>query len=174
MERKAFAQARFAVRDEAVALDLVQDAMLRLAEKYGDRPTNELPALFQRILQNGIRDHYRRSKVRNRVTTLFSTINGDSEGEFDFLEIHEVEATTASAGGPEEQVAQKEITATIQNALENLPERQREAFLMRYWYEMDTAETAAAMKCSEGSVKTHCSRATRALAAALTKLGVTL
>src|ERR1044071_7134085 len=84
IERRAFKQAVFAVRDEEAALDIVQDAMLRLAEKYGHRPAAELPLLFHRIVQNAIRDWYRRQKVRSLWTTLLSSLSpgrGEDEGE---------------------------------------------------------------------------------------------
>jgi RNA polymerase sigma-70 factor (ECF subfamily) len=154
-------------------LDIVQDAMLKLAENYGDRPADEFPMLFQRILQNTIRDHYRRQKVRSLWTTLFSSFTpSDGEDEFDPLEV--LHDKDAAADGPEDQLRQAQLMRTIEAALAELPPRQREAFLLRYWEELDTAETAAAMGCSEGSVKTHCSRATHALAAILKQKGVDL
>ena len=165
----------FAVKDEDTALDIVQDAMLRLAEKYGDRPAGELPLLFQRILQNAIRDYYRRSKVRSLWTTLLSSLTGgDKDEEFDPLETLEVNTETSTPNTPHGQLEQSEILKAIENEIKSLPARQRQAFLMRYWEEMDVAETAAAMGCSEGSVKTHCSRATHTLAKALRTKGITL
>ncbi len=166
----------YAVRDEAAALDIVQDAMLRLAEKYHDRPAEELPPLFQRILQNMVRDHFRRSKIRSWWTPLFSSFKGkDEEDHYDLLESVEIQ----EQGGrhppvPEQELNQKQVLAEIEQAIEKLPARQREAFLLRYWEEMDVAETAAAMGCSEGSVKTHCSRAVHALSALLSAKGITL
>ncbi|MFA9949418.1 RNA polymerase sigma factor [Dentiradicibacter hellwigii] len=174
-ERRAFKQAVFAVKDEDTALDIVQDAMLRLAEKYGDRPAGELPLLFQRILQNAIRDYYRRSKVRSLWTTLLSSLTtSDKDEEFDPLETLEVNTETSTPNTPHGQLEQSEILKAIENEIKSLPARQRQAFLMRYWEEMDVAETAAAMGCSEGSVKTHCSRATHTLAKALRTKGITL
>ena len=76
VEKRAFKQALFAVRNEESALDIVQDAMMKLAEKYGDKPLEELPMLFQRILQNVISDFYRRQKVRSMWTTLLSAFSG--------------------------------------------------------------------------------------------------
>lgn len=149
--------------------------MLRLAEKYGDRPAGELPLLFQRILQNAIRDYYRRSKVRSLWTTLLSSLTaGDKDEEFDPLETLEVNTETSTPNTPHGQLEQSEILKAIENEIKSLPARQRQAFLMRYWEEMDVAETAAAMGCSEGSVKTHCSRATHTLAKALRTKGITL
>ncbi|HZW24776.1 MAG TPA: RNA polymerase sigma factor [Gallionella sp.] len=174
-ERRAYKQALFAVRDEHVALDVVQDAMIKLAEKYGDKPVGELPLLFQRILQNTIRDHYRRQKVRNTWTTLLSSLmpkNGEDES--DPLETLADEDNPSAPPPPEAAFQQKQVIVRIERALERLPARQREAFLLRYWEGMDIAETAAVMGCTEGSVKTHCSRATHALAAALKNIGVEL
>ena len=149
--------------------------MLRLAEKYGDRPAGELPLLFQRILQNAIRDYYRRSKVRSLWTTLLSSLTAsDKDEEFDPLETLEVNTETGTPNTPHGQLEQSEILNAIENEIKSLPARQRQAFLMRYWEEMDVAETAAAMGCSEGSVKTHCSRATHTLAKALRTKGITL
>jgi RNA polymerase sigma-70 factor, ECF subfamily len=165
----------FAVRDDHLALDIVQDAMLKLAEKYSDRPREELPLLFQRILQNGIRDFYRRQKVRALWTTPVSALFGsESEEEFDPLETLEVEAESNWLESPPDQLARRQVLGLIEKALEKLPLRQRQAFLLRYWEEMDVAEAAKAMGCSEGSVKTHCSRATHALAAMLEKQGIKL
>lgn len=86
VERRAFKQAAYAVRDDDASLDIVQDAMIRLAEKYGDRPAAELPLLFQRILQNAIHDYFRRQKVRNTWVSLFSSLNNTDDDEFDPLE----------------------------------------------------------------------------------------
>lgn len=173
VERRAFKQAVFAVRDEHLALDLVQDAMLRLAEKYAQKPAAELPLLFQRILQNAIRDHYRRQKVRSLWTTLLSSLQGrDGDEERDPLDTLEVEQGRTLR--PAEQLERSQVLALIEQGLESLPARQREAFLLRYWEELDVSETARAMGCSQGSVKTHCSRATHALATFLRSRGVTL
>lgn len=175
MERRAYKQALFGVRDDHAALDIVQDAMLKLAEKYGDRPAAELPLLFQRILQNVIRDFYRRQKVRALWTTPISALFGtDDEDDHDPLEALEVESASTSFAPPPDQLARAQVLAFIEKALEKLPTRQRQAFLLRYWEEMDVAEAAQIMGCSEGSVKTHCSRATHALAAILEKQGIRL
>lgn len=172
VERRAFKQTAYAVRDDHAALDIVQDAMLKLAEKYGNRPASEFPMLFQRILQNTMRDHWRRQKVRNLWTTLLSSFSGNSEedDERDPLETL-MSDQHSDEDEPEAQLERSQTIAIIELALQNLPTRQREAFVMRYWEEMDVAETAAAMGCSEGSVKTHCSRAVHSLASALEKHG---
>lgn len=173
-ERRAFKQAMFAARDEDVALDIVQDAMLKLTEKYADKPPEELPMLFARILQNTIHDHFRRQKVRNTWTTLLSALGkGDEKDEdFDPLENLEVKSNASSPDDPAGQLEQAQVLALIEQALTRLPARQREAFLLRYWEELDVAEAAAAMGCSEGSVKTHCSRAVHALAGILSAKGL--
>jgi RNA polymerase sigma-70 factor (ECF subfamily) len=173
VERRAFKQAMFAVRDEDVALDIVQDSMMKLAEKYGDRPAEEFPMLFQRILQNNIRDNYRRQKVRSTWTTLLSSFSSDDD-DSDPLETLQSGEESNPFGTPSGDLEQAQVLAIIEKEVEKLPPRQREAFLMRYWEDMDIAETAAAMGCTEGSVKTHCSRATHTLAAALKAKGIEL
>lgn len=176
VERRAYKHALYALRDEEAALDVVQDAMLRLTEKYADKPAAELPMLFQRILQNAIHDHFRRGKVRSMWTTLLSALGRgeQKDDDFDPLETLPANADTNLASDPADRLQQAQVMATIEGALAGLPARQREAFLLRYWEEMDVAETAAVMGCSEGSVKTHCSRAIHALAAALLAKGVSL
>ena len=171
MERRAFKQALFAMRDEEAALDAVQDAMLRLSEKYGDRPKEELPMLFQRILQNAIRDWMRRSKVRATWTTLLSAFTSE-DAETDLLETLEVEDPSRLGESPQKRLEREQIIGIIEAEIQKLPPRQREAFVMRYWEDMDTEETAAVMGCSEGSVKTHCHRAVHTLAAALKLKGI--
>jgi RNA polymerase sigma-70 factor (ECF subfamily) len=165
----------FAVRDEEAALDIVQDAMLRLAEKYAGRPAAELPLLFHRIMQNAIRDYYRRQKVRSLWTTLLSSFGSrDEEDESDPLETLRAADGSNSEEAPGEALERTQTIEIIEQELAKLPPRQREAFIMRYWEELDVAETARAMGCSEGSVKTHCSRAAHALAAALKARGIVL
>jgi RNA polymerase sigma-70 factor (ECF subfamily) len=175
VERRAFKQAVFSTRDEQVALDLVQDAMLRLAESYAQRPAAELPLLFQRILQNAIRDYYRRQRVRSLWTTLLSSLKGkDDDDDHDPLDTMVVKEGANRWGGPDEQTQRSQVMSVIEAGLAALPARQREAFLLRYWEELDVSETAQVMGCSEGSVKTHCSRATHALSAFLKSRGVEL
>lgn len=172
VERRAFKQTAFAVRDDHAALDIVQDAMLKLAEKYPDRPASEYPMLFQRILQNTMRDYWRRQKVRNLWTTLLSSFGGhDDDDERDPLEMLSAE-NSDDKDEPFAELERSQTMVIIEQALQKLPGRQREAFILRYWQDMDVAETAAAMRCSEGSVKTHCSRAVRALAVTLEKHGL--
>ena len=176
VERRAFKQAAYAVRKEESALDIVQDAMIKLAEKYGDKPAAELPMLFQRILQNTILDYFRREKVRNTWVSLFSGMkpSGDEHEDFDILDTYESEQGSSAAESSADQVERAQMLDLIDAEVQKLPSRQREAFLMRYWQDMDVAETAEAMGCSEGSVKTHCSRATHTLAESLKAKGIKL
>ncbi|MBS0308161.1 MAG: RNA polymerase sigma factor [Proteobacteria bacterium] len=176
VERRAFKQAVYAVRKDESALDIVQDAMIKLAEKYGDKPAAELPLLFQRILQNTIHDYFRREKVRNTWVSLFSSMGGDTDGaeDFDLLESYTPEEGSQAAESGADKLEREQILNIIDEEIQKLPPRQREAFLMRYWEDMDVAETAAAMGCSVGSVKTHCSRATHTLAIALKAKGIDL
>ncbi|PKO47220.1 MAG: RNA polymerase sigma factor [Betaproteobacteria bacterium HGW-Betaproteobacteria-22] len=170
VERRAFKQTVYAVRDEHAALDIVQDAMMKLAEKYGQQPVAEFPMLFQRILQNTMRDFWRRQKVRNLWTTLFSSFSHHEDGEErDPLETIDVED---DGNEPSAQLERGQTIRLIERALEKLPTRQREAFVLRYWEEMDVAETAEIMGCSDGSVKTHCSRAVHALSIELQRQGL--
>ncbi|HVE06870.1 MAG TPA: RNA polymerase sigma factor [Paraburkholderia sp.] len=174
VERRAFKQTVYAVRDDDAALDIVQDAMIKLAEKYGDRPPSELPLLFQRILQNATHDYFRRQKVRNTWISLFSSLSNSEDEDFDLLESFDAQDGTSGAESGETRLEREQVLQLIDEEIQRLPARQREAFLMRYWEDMDVAETAAAMGCSEGSVKTHCSRATHTLAQALKAKGITL
>lgn len=171
IERRAFKKTVYAVRDDHAALDIVQDAMMKLAEKYAGKPARELPMLFHRILQNTMRDYWRRQKVRNVWTTLLSSFGGsnDDGSERDPLETIDVEDESDQ---PSIRLERKQTIGLIENAIEKLPTRQREAFLLRYWEEMNVAETASIMGCSDGSVKTHCSRAVRALSKELQKQGL--
>jgi len=175
VERRAFKQCVYSVHDDEAALDIVQDAMMRLAEKYSDRPPTELPMLFQRILQNAMRDHFRRTKVRSTWTTLLSAMGlGGEDDDADPLETLEIEDVSSVPATPAAQLEQSQVMEAIEEALKGLPARQREAFVLRYWEELDVSETAKVMGCSEGSVKTHCSRATHALAKILKAKGITL
>ncbi len=173
VEKRAFKRSVYHVRDEESALDIVQDSMMKLAEHYGDKPAAELPMLFQRILSNCTLDWFRRQKTRNM---LFSNL-GDfesptDEGEFDLLETFSGSNESHNVESAEDSTRRAQIFYEIEEQIMLLPARQREAFLMRYWEDMDVAETAAAMGCSEGSVKTHCSRAVHALSAALKAKGI--
>jgi RNA polymerase sigma-70 factor (ECF subfamily) len=172
VEKRAFKRTAYTVRNDDAALDIVQDAMIKLSEKYADRPPAELPLLFQRILSNATMDWFRRQKVRNAVVHNLSDFeSADDDGDFDLLETLEAAEGTAQESAAD-SVARAQILLLIDTEVAQLPTRQREAFLLRYWEELDVAETAAVMGCSEGSVKTHCSRAVHALAKALRAKGI--
>jgi RNA polymerase sigma-70 factor (ECF subfamily) len=170
VEKRAFKRSVYHVRNEEAALDIVQDSMMKLAEHYGDKPVAELPMLFQRILSNCTLDWFRRQKTRNALFSNMSDFEvAGEDGDFDILEtLHSGESSESA----EDSTRRAQILRDIEIEIQALPARQREAFLMRYWEEMDVAETAAAMGCSEGSVKTHCSRAVQALSRALTAKGI--
>jgi len=176
IEQRAFKQAVYAVRDDDAALDIVQDAMIKLAEKYGDRPAAELPLVFTRILQNRIHDWFRRQKVRNTWVTLFSNMGkkNDENDDFDPLESLSAADDSEIHQDGAQTLERSQLLQSLESEISKLPVRQREAFLMRYWDELSITETAKAMGCSEGSVKTHCSRATQSLAKALKLKGITL
>jgi len=175
VEKRAFKRVAYAVRDDDAALDIVQDSMIRLAEKYIDRPAAELPLVFQRILSNATMDWFRRQKVRNAVVRNFSEYESSSDdGDFDLLETLASQNESSATESAAESVSRAQILLAIDGEVSRLPTRQREAFLLRYWEELDVAETAAVMGCSEGSVKTHCSRAVHALADALKAKGIEL
>ena len=175
VERRAYKQALFAVRNEENALDIVQDAMLSLVQSYSEKPAAEWPMLFTRILQNAIHNHFRRSKVRDYWTPTFSEFDHSTEDEasFDILESLLARNPDNQTVSAEETVSREEMLNLIDELIKNLPDRQREAFLLRYWEDLSVTETAEAMGCSEGSVKTHCSRAAHSLAKALRDLGIT-
>ncbi len=175
VERRAFKRSVYHVRNDEAALDIVQDSMMKLVEHYSHKPIGELPMLFQRILSNTTLDWFRRQKTRQ---ALFSNI-GDLEAAaddsgFDLLENLDSTGASAQAESAESATLRAQILREIELEIQELPARQREAFLMRYWEELDVAETAAAMGCSEGSVKTHCSRAVQALNKALRAKGIQL
>lgn len=173
VEKRAFKRAAYAVRDEDAALDIVQEAMIKLAEKYADRPASELPPLFQRILSNATMDWFRRQKVRGALFRNFSDFEpAGGDGDFDILETLEALTGDGATESASESVSRAQVFLLIEAEIGLLPARQREAFLLRYWEELDVSETALAMGCSEGSVKTHCSRAVHALAKGLKSKGI--
>ena len=175
VEKRAFKRSIYHVRDEEAALDIVQDAMMKLAEHYGDKPPGELPMLFQRILSNCTLDWFRRQKTRNALFSNMSDFESASDDQdFDLLETFAAESGSQQGESAEDTTRRAQIFHEIEARIQELPARQREAFLMRYWEDMDVAETAAAMGCSEGSVKTHCSRAVAALSKALRAKGIQL
>jgi RNA polymerase sigma-70 factor, ECF subfamily len=175
VEKRAFKRTAYTVRNDDAALDIVQEAMIKLADKYADRPAAEWPLLFQRILTNATMDWFRREKVRGALMQNLSEFEGpDDDGDFDLLEmLHSLDGSLGTESALD-AVSRTQILAAVEAEVAELPGRQREAFLLRYWEEFDVAETAAVMGCSEGSVKTHCSRAVHALAKALKARGITL
>ncbi|MFQ5608815.1 MAG: RNA polymerase sigma factor [Woeseiaceae bacterium] len=162
VERRALRIAEIAVRDRDEALDLVQDAMIKLARNYAEQPSDEWTPLFYRILQNRIRDWHRRQKVRNRVMVFFG------RGSHEDAAYDPVAAAPDPFGrAPDEDLQNRQAMSELELAVGNLPARQREAFMLRTFEGLDVAGTAVAMGCSEGSVKTHYSRAVHTLREAL-------
>ena len=172
-EKKAFKRTYYHVRDEDAALDILQDSMIKLSTHYGDKPARELPLLFQRILPNTTLDWFRRQKTRNaHFTTLTDFSAPDGPDDFDLLEVSSGESDQQLGESAEQWTGRLQTMQHIESAVMELPARQREAFLLRYWEELDVAETAAVMGCTEGSVKTHCSRAIQALHRILSARGI--
>ncbi|MEK8026095.1 RNA polymerase sigma factor [Pseudaquabacterium rugosum] len=169
VERRAFKRTAWAVRDDDAALDIVQDAMIRLAEHYADRPAAEWPMLFQRILSNATMDWFRRQRTRKAVMQNLQDLlpPGDGDDDGDPLELLRAAEDHLGSESAADHLQRAQTLHAIESEIAALPTRQREAFLLRYFEEFDVAETAEAMGCSEGSVKTHCSRAVHALAKAL-------
>jgi RNA polymerase sigma-70 factor (ECF subfamily) len=159
IERRAFRMAQVALRDPDDALDVVQDAMLKLARNYAARPSAEWRPLFYRILENGIRDLQRRRTVRKRFMTWLPGPKEDPDNEAQ----DPLDNVADTAAAVPEQLMQDQAIAKLETSLRELPARQREAFTLRNFEGLDVAETAAAMGCSEGSVKTHYSRAVHTL-----------
>jgi RNA polymerase sigma-70 factor (ECF subfamily) len=155
VERRALRIAEFAVGNRDDALDLVQDAMIGLVRNYSGRPECEWGALFHRILQSRIRDFYRRSRVRNQLYAWFG--KGGKEGAVSADPVGDM-ADPVDAR-PEDALAGRSAIAELERALQALPLRQQQAFLLRSWEGLDVAATARAMGCSVGSVKTHYARA---------------
>jgi RNA polymerase sigma-70 factor (ECF subfamily) len=162
VERRALRIAEIGVRDRDEALDLVQDAMIKLARNYSARSQEEWTPLFYRILQNGVRDWHRKQAVRNRVMSFFGR-KGNDDNDYDAV------AAAPDRGGraPDEELQNHEAMQGLEIAVHNLPARQREAFTLRTFEGLDVATTATAMGCSQGSVKTHYSRAVHSLRATL-------
>ena len=175
VERRAFQRSLYHVRNNEAALDIVQDSMMKLAEHYGDKDLEQLPLLYQRILSNCIMDWFRRQKTHNALFSNMSDFEpADDSMDFDLLESLLPQSDRKHYESPEDATQRAQTLHDIELEIKNLPGRQREAFLMRYWEDMDVAETAQAMGCTQGSVKTHCFRAIHALAKALSAKGVKL
>lgn len=158
VERRALRIAEIAVRDRDEALDLVQDAMIKLVRNYSKRSKEEWTPLFYRILQNGVRDWQRRQMVRNRVMVWFRK-KPTEDNDYDPV----AAAPDPTGRTPDEELANSEAMDSLELAVRDLPERQREAFMLRTFEGLDVAGTAIAMGCSQGSVKTHYSRAVHTL-----------
>ena len=148
---RAFRIARFSLRDDADALDAVQEAMIRLARNYSGRPADEWTPLFYAILRNCVHDEQRGKQTRSRLVTWFKRLGGADE------------PAQVMENSPQREIESEQRLQELERAIRALPERQREAFLLRNVEELDVADTATAMGCSEGSVKTHYSRAVHAL-----------
>ena len=158
VEKRALRIAEISIRDRDEAHDLVQNAMIKLVRKYSDRGNDEWTPLFYRILQNGVRDWHRRQAVRNRVM-VWTGRSKDEDGNYDY-----VSAAPDPAGRtPDEQLQNREAMQALEIAVRELPARQKEAFMLRTFEGLDVRDTAVAMGCSEGSVKTHYSRAVHSL-----------
>ena len=156
-ERRAYRIALSAVGDPEEALEIVQDSMLKLARLYSKKTEREWDILFKRILQSRIRDWYRRQKVRRAVKGWLPSLSEDDESDpFEQVPI-------AQTHSPEDIASSDQTMKVLDRAVKRLPTRQREAFFLRCWEGMSTAETAEIMKVSEGSVKTHYSRALNTL-----------
>jgi RNA polymerase sigma-70 factor, ECF subfamily len=165
VELKAFKIAQAALRHEDDALDAVQDAMLQLARAYAGRPAEEWKPLFYRILENRIRDMQRRRTVRGRVMAWLPARGEDEDDEYD-----PIAQAASNEPQPVRRLELDEAMGALDAALQKLPRRQQQAFLLRTLEGLDVAETALAMGCSEGSVKTHYFRALQALRAQLGEL----
>lgn len=175
VEKRAFKRSIYHVRNEESALDIVQESMMRLAEHYGHKPAAELPMLFQRILSNCTMDWFRRQKTQNALFSNMSDFDSSADdGDFDLLETLNVQSHSDQTESAESSTQRAQTLLSIETEIQLLPVRQREAFLLRYWEELDVAETASVMGCSEGSVKTHCFRAVQALGKVLKAKGISL
>ncbi|HED35013.1 MAG TPA: RNA polymerase sigma factor [Gammaproteobacteria bacterium] len=158
VERRAYRMAEIATGNPQDALDLVQDAMLGLVKSYGHKNEADWGPLFHRMLQNRIRDWYRRSTVRNKVRGWLSMRSNEGE-HLDPIQV----APDHHGRSPEEHARNSDSMRALDDALKQLPLRQQQAFLLRNWECLDVAQTAIAMNCSQSSVKTHYSRAVKSL-----------
>ncbi len=163
IERRALVMAELATHNREDALDLVQDAMMAFVGRYRGHPQAEWPPLFYRVLQNRIRDWHRRKRSRGRWWRLLGGGDSCRENAGDPLQA----VPGSSQMQPEKILLSQEITEDILKAVEMLPLRQQQAFLLRVWEGLDVAETATAMGCSAGSVKTHLFRAMQTLRGSL-------
>lgn len=156
VQNRAFRIAQIATRNQEDALDLVQEAMFKLVEKYSQRPEEEWTPLFYRILSSRINDWHRRNTLRNRHRSWLSNDEDSNEDPIQTAPDH-------FGKRPDKDSETDQSMDRLQQALERLPQRQQQAFLLRAWEGLDVKQTAAAMSCAEGSVKTHYSRAIHTL-----------
>lgn len=164
VERRAFRMAQIATGDSDEALDIVQDAMLSLVAKYRKKPENLWKPLFYRILQNRIRDWYRRTQVRKRWRAwLYPKQNAREDNADDPIE----NVAAPGSSNPAHLTLVGDASKALEAALQKLSLRQQQAFLLRAWEGLSVADTAIAMQCSNGSVKTHYARAVKTLRAML-------
>lgn len=155
VERQAYTMANYATANPDDALDIVQDAMTAFVRRYRRKPESQWRPLFFRCVDNRIKDWFRRRKVRLRWSV---SLNPGPERPDP-----SATAENLQTPQPDQAVAGMELGSAMQQALNALPDRQRQAFLMRTWQGLSVRETANAMGCSEGSVKTHLSRANQTL-----------
>ncbi|UTW46597.1 RNA polymerase sigma factor [bacterium SCSIO 12696] len=163
VEKRGFRMAQVAVGNREDALEILQDTMAKLAQLYGDRTWDDWRPLFYRILRSRINDFHRRRAVQNRYRTWIERLKPTTiEPEAQAADPYEYVAA-AEHVNPDAELESTERIAQLEQALQALPRRQREAFMLRCWEGLSTAETASAMQCSEGSVKTHYFRALQSL-----------
>ncbi len=152
VEKRAFRMAQISTGNRDDALDIVQDAMIKLVNNYADKDAEQWPPLFYRILNNRINDHHRRNKTRQRLFGWFSTHPDDKSSD-------EIENAPSMKPEASEQLKSQRAVQHLDQALTALPQRQQQAVMLRLWEGMDVATTAKSMGCTQGSVKTHYSRA---------------
>lgn len=157
VERRGLRMAELATGNREDALDVVQDAMFGFVRHYAHKPADDWAPLFYRVLDSRLNDWHRRNRVRSRWSSLFG--RGAAIDEDDAI----ARAPDANEPGPLRRVAGDQTAQALDGALHRLPLRQRQTFLLRVWEGFDVAKTARTMRCSEGSVKTHLSRALTAL-----------
>jgi len=160
VEKKAYRMAEIATQNQSDALDIVQDTMIKLVEKYSDKPSNEWKPLFYTILNSRIMDYFRRKKVYNSLF-FWKKQYQDDEGFEDEI------SKASDFITPERELQGQQDVQKVSLALKQLSPRQQQCFLLRSWEGLSVIETAQIMKCSQGSVKTHYSRAKDALKKAL-------
>ena len=157
VERRALQMSKLATGDPEIAMDLVQDAMLKLVEKYSSKPAQQWRPLFYRILNNKITDFYRRKAVRTKLFVDNVTEHSDSNI------IDTMIALAGPADNPDNRMQSEQRIDSLIKSIYRLPPRQKQSFMLRCWEGMSTEESAKAMNCSQSSVKTHYSRALQAL-----------